>query len=476
MPWAGPQQDHLHRIGGHPRRVDQRRGHLDARLTQASTSPVRGRSKAVLRCNRAIPEAVFRSAISRLTAYKFLWSLSFAAPVQTFFLLDHGLSFAQIMLLESVLSAAIMLGEVPTGIVSDRRGRKFSLVCGAVLSLVAWVPFFCADSFALFAVSFAIAGLAFCFGSGSDQALIFDHLAADGRAGAMSRVFGRYGAAAIVAGGLAGLVGGVLAVGHGMRGYELVFGLTILFQLVALAVLCSVPDAPGNEEKPARKVGMLCQFAAGARLLRANADLRYVTLLSVFTPPLTVILAYGWQPYLQAADVPGALFGVAICAASAASMAANLLAHRLEARIGTRNALTASIVGPALVWTAMAACLHPALALVFYALAQGTAGLRGPIFAGATNPLIPSGLRATVLSTISVLCSLWMLVLRPALGALVDIDLSLGFAACGVSILAGWGLCVVLGRSRRVLAPAAAGRGERRRATYPARKLAQAAT
>lgn len=466
-----------------------------------------------------------RSAISRLTAYKFLWSLSFAAPVQTFFLLDHGLSFAQIMLLESVLSAAIMLGEVPTGIVSDRRGRKFSLVCGAVLSLVAWVPFLCADSFALFAISFAIAGLAFCFGSGSDQALIFDHLAADGRAGAMSRVFGRYGAAAIVAGGLAGLVGGVLAAGHGMRGYELVFGLTILFQLVALAVLCSVPEAPGtgrtrgrdeaaragrkaagcDAARTSRKAagrdaaragreaaggdaarrsaaaralaGTLGQFAAGARLLRSNADLRYVTLLSVFTPPLTVMLAYGWQPYLQAAQVPGALFGVAICAASAASMAANLLAHRLEARIGTRNALTVSIVGPALVWTAMAACLHPALALVFYALAQGTAGLRGPIFAGATNPLIPSGLRATVLSTISVLCSLWMLLLRPALGALVDVDLSLGFAACGVSILAGWGLCVVVGRSRRVLAPAAAGHGERRRrATYPARKLAQAAT
>ena len=381
------------------------------------------------------------SPLTRLTAYKFLWGLSFAAPVQTLFLLGRGLSFAQIMVLESVLSAAIMLGEVPTGIVSDRYGRKLSLLCGAALSLLAWLPFLLADSFALFAVSFALAGIAFCFGSGSDQALIYDQLAAEDRSWAMSRVFGRYGAAALAAGGLAGIAGGVLAT----RGYELLYGLTIVSQLAAVAVLLTVPEprrgAPAQHRPRAWR-----QIRGALRLLRTEAELRHVTLLSVFTAPLTVVLAYGWQPYLQSARVPDALFGVALGLASAASVLANLVAHRLEARLGVRRAMTVAILAPALLWAAMAATTHPALALGGYVLTQGTAALRGPVFASATNPLIPSRMRATVLSAISLLSALWMLLIRPVLGALVDVDLSLGFAACAVSIMAGWGMCRVAER------------------------------
>lgn len=379
------------------------------------------------------------SPLTRLTAYKFLWGLSFAAPVQTLFLLDRGLSFAQIMLLESVLSAAILLGEVPTGLVSDRYGRKLSLLCGALLSLLAWVPFLLAGSFALFAVSFALAGVAFCFGSGSDQALIYDQLAAEDRSWAMNRVFGRYGAAALAAGGLAGLAGGVLAT----RGYEFLYGLTIVSQLAAVAVLLTVPEPRTGAPAPPKRRR---QLRTALRLLRTEADLRYVTLLSVFTAPLTVVLAYGWQPYLQAARVPEALFGLALALASAASVAANLAAHRLEARLGVRHAMTVAILAPALLWAVMAATTHPALAIGGYVLTQGTAALRGPIFASATNPLIPSRLRATVLSAISLLCALWMLLIRPLLGALVDVNLALGFAACAVSIVAGWGMCRVAER------------------------------
>jgi predicted MFS family arabinose efflux permease len=174
------------------------------------------------------------------------------------------------------------------------------------------------------------------------------------------------------------------------HGYALLYGLTIASQLAAVAVLLSVPEPPAGEPAPL-KPSAWRDLRRALRLLRSEPELRQVALLSVFTPPLAVVLAYGWQPYLQSAHVPAALFGVALSLASAASVAANLVAHRLEARMGARRAMTLAILAPALLWAAMAATTNPALALV-------------------------------------------------------DVDLALGFAACAVSILAGWGLCLLAER------------------------------
>jgi MFS family permease len=393
------------------------------------------------------------SAVRRLCAYRLLWGASFAAPVQTFFLLDRGLTFAQIMLLESVMAAAIMLAEVPTGLVSDRYGRKRSLLCGAGLSLLAMVPFLAADDFALFAASFALAGVAFTFASGSDQALIFDHLRAHGREGQMSRVFGRYGAAGVAAGALAGLLGGVLAAHRTGGEFALVYGLTIGAQVLGALVLATVPEPPREPARAARPAP-LAGFVEGLRLLASDGRLRYVTALSVLTGPMTVILTYAWQPYLQSAHVPAALFGAAAAAGSLASVAANLSAHRLQRALGTERAVTVTVLAPAAVWMALAMLVHPALSVVFYAGAQGAAALRGPVFAQLTNELIPTRIRATVLSCISLLCALYLLAVRPLLGLVVQADMALGFAACAASILAGWGACLLLRRTRAVRATA----------------------
>jgi MFS family permease len=376
------------------------------------------------------------SNIVRLTAARFLRGMAFAAPIQTFYLIDRGLSFADIMLLESVLSAAIMCFEVPTGIIGDWVGRKWSLVLGALIGLASWVPFLLASSFWLFAVSFFLNGISFTFQSGSDQALIYDDLKARNRQNTMSRVFGRYSSAAIAATMVSGLLGGLLAVDHSTHTFHLLFALSIAAHVAGLGFLLAVRDVPA--EAPAgAPAGPFAGLKDGLRLLAGHDKLRRIALLSVFSGPMATVLAYAYQPYFKVSQVPTAWFGIAVAAASAVGVVATLGAHRLEAWLGVERAMAVVTLGPALLWAAMGVLFTPWLAFALYISHTALAQVRGPLFADYTNLHIPSHIRATVLSAISVVAALYMLAVRPVLGALVDIDLGLGFFACAVVVAAG---------------------------------------
>jgi MFS family permease len=376
-------------------------------------------------------------SIQRLTVSRFLRALAFAAPVQTFYLIDRGMSMADLMLLESVLSVAIMFFEVPTGIVGDRVGRKWSLVLGALIGLAAWVPFLLATSFAMFALSFFMNGISFTFASGSDQALIYDHLKAKGRERSMSKVFGRYSAAAAAATIVSGLCGGALAVDHSAGTFHLLFGLSIAAHVVGLLFLLTVREAPGTDVRRGEHHGPLAGLKEGVALLRGNSKLRRIALLSVFSGPMATVLAYAYQPYFEVSQVPSAWFGVAVAAGSGLGLVTTLAAHRLEGWLGVERALLVLTLGPAVLWFAMALLVSPWCALALYVLHTASCQMRGPVFSNYTNLHIPSHIRATVLSTISVAAAVYMLTVRPLLGAIVDVDMALGFAACAAVVAAG---------------------------------------
>ncbi len=49
------------------------------------------------------------------------------------FVQSKGLSYTQIMLLDGIWSTGIVVGEVPTGYLGDRMGRRNSLLVGSVV-------------------------------------------------------------------------------------------------------------------------------------------------------------------------------------------------------------------------------------------------------------------------------------------------------------------------------------------------------
>ena len=115
--------------------------------------------------------------------------------INTIFLLDAGLSNLEAFAANAFFTAGMVAFEVPTGIVADTIGRRFSYLLGTVtlsvstlLYVLLWQvegPFW---SWALVSV---ILGLGFTFFSGAVEAWLVDALTATGFEGDMEEVFGR---------------------------------------------------------------------------------------------------------------------------------------------------------------------------------------------------------------------------------------------------------------------------------------------
>ncbi|HLD64044.1 MAG TPA: MFS transporter [Candidatus Peribacteraceae bacterium] len=378
--------------------------------------------------------------LHRLILAKFLSSLYFSVPIQTLFFFAKGLTFTEIMLLESLLLIGIMLFEVPTGILGDRIGRKWSIVCGVIVGLLAWIPWFLADGFALFGLSFFLSGIAIAFQSGSDQALIYDDLKSRGEEANVQRIMGRYFGSMTFGTAVAALIGGYLAASQRLDIFYDLYKLNVVVQFLGLLVLLTVKEpkrtATGEERAHGPETSFTL-FKEGVRRLSSHAKLRRIALLSLFTMPFSFVLIYIFQPYFLSAGVPATWYGVAVFIASLLSINAKIFAHKIEQWFGvSRGALLVTLL-PAVFWFLMAMVFHPVYSVLLYILNDASGNVRDPIFSDYLNRHIESHNRATVLSTISLLGSLYAVIVRPIIGLVADIDIRYGFMMMGLIIVIG---------------------------------------
>ncbi len=111
------------------------------------------------------------------------WSLAWAVLLRAFFLgivvyfgIEADLSNAQIVLLGTGLEIAVLVSEIPTGVVADTISRKLSLVIGHLVMGVGVILTGSTDSFGLLLLSQMIWGCGWTFTSGADVAWITDEL------------------------------------------------------------------------------------------------------------------------------------------------------------------------------------------------------------------------------------------------------------------------------------------------------------
>jgi MFS family permease len=133
------------------------------------------------------------SALSRniplFIAFRVLFNARWYYPVLAVLFLDFGLSVEQYALLNVAWAAAIVGLEVPSGALADRFGRKRMVVVAAGLMVVEMAVFAFAPIgdatllFILFLLNRLLSGAAEASASGADEALAYDSLASEGRAG-----------------------------------------------------------------------------------------------------------------------------------------------------------------------------------------------------------------------------------------------------------------------------------------------------
>src|SRR5918995_6632148 len=109
---------------------------------------------------------------------------SFIWGINTLFLLDAGLSNTEAFAANAFFTLGQVIFEIPTGVVADTRGRRFSFLLGAGTLLLATLLYLLMwqvrAPFAGWALASILLGLGFTFFSGATEAWLVDALKASG--------------------------------------------------------------------------------------------------------------------------------------------------------------------------------------------------------------------------------------------------------------------------------------------------------
>lgn len=107
-------------------------------------------------------------------AYKFIGALYFTYPIFYEFA-SRAITPVEIGLFFSTIGLCGLIAEIPTGILSDKRGRKFSGLAGVALLSAAPLVIFFGHTFLAYLIAATLYGLGRAFVSGALDSLVYDH-------------------------------------------------------------------------------------------------------------------------------------------------------------------------------------------------------------------------------------------------------------------------------------------------------------
>lgn len=373
--------------------------------------------------------------IKILHIIRFLSSLYFYHQVITLYFQARGLSYLQINSLWGIIVGVQALAEVPTGIIADRFGRKFSIIIALALQFLGEFIFIFADSYLLFVLVCVIAGIGFSFLSGCFEAMMYDSLKAQNRQEQMQKVAGLNGSFALAAAMIGSVIGGFITANLELSNFVLAIILTALF--VFLSFLASFLLKEPSLEYSHSKDSSLKLLKDGVNLIKTNRSLRRIILLSLLATPFINYLLNFYPPYFVEANVNGYFFGVTLAIASLLGFFTSKYAYLFEKVFGVTKGVMFAVLLPGIFYFLLAVISHSILSIVLVVFAFGSMHIQKPIFLDYLNRHIESKNRATVLSLINIISGFYVAIMGLLIGFIADISLDYSFIFMGVLISAG---------------------------------------
>ena len=376
---------------------------------------------------RAVQRTYLLLTLLNTLAASFIWG------VNTLFLLDAGLDNAEAFAANAFFALGQVIFEVPTGVVADTRGRRFSYLLGAgtlllstLLYLLMWqfhAPFWG------WAMASILLGLGFTFFSGATEAWLVDALNATGFTGHLEQVFGRsqtvFGVAMLVGSVLGGVIAQATNLGVPYVARAVFLGVTLV---VAYRFMHDLGFTPQRDTGPLKAVRAVVRGAVDGGF--RNPPVRWLMLAAPFSAGAVFYVFYAAQPYLLQLFGDKTAYGIAGIAAAlvagaqivgglAVGTVRRLFRRRTDALIlgGILNVVLLALVGLTTNFL-VALVLLASWALIF--------AMESPLRQAFVNGLIPAEQRATVLSFDSLMGSAGGVVAQPALGRIADAN---GYAA-----------------------------------------------
>jgi len=339
------------------------------------------------------------------------------------FFLAQGLTFTQIAILEAIYNLTTLLGEIPTGYIGDRVGRRNSLLIGTALISLTLLGIGLSSSFGALVVLYVCWSTGYNFRSGSEDAWLYDTLTDDLSEDEFAHVRGRGESVSLAIGAGAAIVGGYL--GSIDLSYPWFVAATVT--AIGVFVLLTIDEPETYEQADTTELSFrqtlsMIRRTISQRNIRAFVLYYYVLyaavtyLVFVFLQPIfeTVVLDFGVSQ-TQVKSLLGWFYAAYSLFGAGLSYYTGAIRDRLGLRLWFLG--LPFVVGGALVGMYFV----PVLALPTFLLVRGLSDVTRSFASQYINDHLETMGRATVLSAMAMVSGLAVVPFQLGSGIISDI-------------------------------------------------------
>lgn len=353
----------------------------------------------------------------------FFGGLAFYTPVAPLFFLDRGVSLSLMVLAQAVYSVAVIASEVPTGAIGDKFGHRRSIILGGLMEVLGIASMLLIPNVIGLFIGYTLLGIGASFQSGSVEALLYESLQTDGAAKKYRRHFSQVLSNDTLAFAVGTAVVGVV---YGLYGKPAIVPL-IVCSLVskAVATFCFTRLREVRSiSRPAVNVtpsdATLWQtFASSLRHIRTESFLQTIVYVKVLTLTAQYVLLSVYQSHFSENGVSPYFIGFVLTLGGLANAVAMRHIHRVEHVLSLDKAVLAFGALMSLTYAAFASVTNPIYLVGLFVFLQAQYNLLDPIISDYINDKTSVGIRATVLSGISLIRSIGNLLSKLLLGLAV---------------------------------------------------------
>jgi predicted MFS family arabinose efflux permease len=340
----------------------------------------------------------------------FFGTISFLQPVLTLFYVKNGLSEANILVILMCWSGAVLIGEIPTGVFADRFGARVSFLTGSIIKLSSIGILLLANSLEMFMLFSVLNGLSVTFFSGADEALIYESLKKDNKQQKMDEAMGKIQSAGFIAMMIAVLFGSFFARDLELEQFQLLILLSMVSYIVEFVLLFFIQEPSGKVSIPGTSIENVLE---GVRVIKQAPQLlvMFLNVTLVFIPTVAVFQKFD-QPLMIGSGLPvyfiGPVYAVGALLAFFSSRSIGMLNRKLSYSVLMYTSGLLSAFG-----LLLAALFQNQLWMILCVVLflRWVGAIRYPIYSQLSNNIIPSHVRATTISLLSILDSLFDLVI-----------------------------------------------------------------
>ena len=328
--------------------------------------------------------------------YQFFRSLLFWQAIW-FLYFQQQLSAAEAILLAAIIDVATTVLEVPSGYLSDRVGRRVTLLIGMAGAIAGALLLWVGDGFATFVAAQVLLGVSMAFNSGTDSALLYESLAREGRADEVDEQELRAWRFNFTGLAVSAITGGIVA----SWSPATVFLLSAVASVAAFAIVFAFREPEHIETE--------VTFSSGRQVAEIRAALMQPALAWLFVLAVAMYVfshvpfVFGQPFILEALGASGVsaeaaiVSGVVSAAMMLISVAATWLAPGLRDQIGLHNLFLLALGIQVFLIAMLASSNHP-LVIAFLVIRMVPNAFARAFILARIQPLVSDISRATYLS------------------------------------------------------------------------------